>query len=405
MGFAGKNIQYHEIKSSQHDDISSYVESTRDNRIYKKKVEKRKTKSGVRAIRFLSMVLLVAALIILINLYKIQINDYDKFVSAGANQQFIMQKSQSRRGEIFDSEGILIASSYVKYVIGVTPANVRSVKNKVSKEEIADFTAKVLDLPKEKIAAWLEQKDKSYIQIAKNVEEEDAELLRSWLTENRVGGYTFDMVSERMYNNGDLAGQIVGFTRFEDQKLKGVLGLEAYYDSILNGHEGYSYARRDNYRNHGTVPFSIPTDQTAVDGSDMHLHLNLKIQEILQHELEQVAGVAGLSSGVSGLVMNVNTGAILAMGQIPTMQSKDPTATPGRIDPIFWNPELDKVIDQLSSKVWRNAVVSDVFEPGSTMKALTAAIVLEEDVVDENTRFDDSPLQVQSHYIHCVSRE
>ena len=105
-----------------------------------------------------------------------------------------------------------------------------------------------------------------------------------------------------------------------------------------------------------------------------------------------------------GLVMDVNTGWIYAMGQIPTMQSQHPTAAPGGIDPHFWNLDLDKVINQLSSQVWRNAIVSDVFEPGSTMKAITAAIAFEEAAVTEATEFDDSPIEVMNHTISCVLR-
>ncbi|NLK01595.1 MAG: hypothetical protein GX314_00785 [Clostridiaceae bacterium] len=391
-------------KSTQHDDRMSHVDSTvsRAKSGSSRRAGRKKTARGVRVIRFLSLAISLVAIVILLNLYQIQVKKYDRYVAAGANQQFIMQRSQPKRGDIYDSDGILIASSVIKYSIGITPSNVRSINKRVNETEIIDFTSATLEIPVEKMRSWLEQKERSYIQIAKNVPEEKAEILRSWLAKNRVGGYTFDLTSERLYNNGDLAGQVVGFTRFEDQKLQGVAGLEAYYDTILSGEAGYSYARRDNYRNHGTVPFSIPTDQQKVDGADMHLHLNLKMQEVLQHELEQIAGVAGLNTGVMGLVMDVNTGWIYAMGQIPTMQSQYPTAVPGGIDPHYWNPDLDKMVNQLSSQVWRNAIISDVFEPGSTMKAVTAAIAFEEAAVTEATEFDDSPIEVMNHTISCL---
>lgn len=406
MLFSKSRGQNDIVKSTQHDDIMSHVDSVAlgSKAGGSRRAGRKKTARGVSFIRFLSMTICLIAIIVLLNLYQIQVKRYDRYVAAGANQQFIMQRSQPKRGDIYDSDGILIASSVIKYSIGITPANVRSINYKVNETEIIDFTSATLEIPSEKMSAWLEQKERSYIQIAKNVPEEKAETLKSWLVENRVGGYTFDLTSERLYNNGYLAGQVVGFTRFEEQKLKGVTGLEAYYDTILSGEAGYSYARRDNYRNHGTVPFSIPADQHKVDGADMHLHLNLKMQEVLQHELEQIAGIAGLNTGVMGLVMDVNTGWIYAMGQIPTMQSQYPTAVPGGIDQRFWNPDLDKVINQLSSQVWRNAIVSDVFEPGSTMKAVTAAIAFEEAAVTEATEFDDSPIEVMNHTISCVLR-
>ncbi len=366
---------------------------------------KKKAPGGIRAIRIMTAASIIAASMVLGSLYKIQILDHDSFVSAGASQQYIMQEILPKRGEIFDNNGILLASSSIKYSIGITPEHVRSLSRKVTSEEIAEYVALTLDLPLEKISSYLEQKDKSYIQLVKSVPEEIAESLRNWLSNNRVGGFTFDQKAERLYTNGDLAGQVIGFSRFENKKLYGVLGLESYYDETLSGKAGYSYARRDNYRNHGTVPFSIPTDQAAVNGSDLYLHLDLKMQEALQHELEQLAGLSGLSSGVSGIIMDVNSGAILAMGQIPTMQSLNPTAIPGGIDKKSWNSDLNKAITQLSSGVWRNTNVSDVFEPGSTMKGITAAIALEEDAVEEDSEFLDDPIDVMSHTIYCVHRE
>ncbi|HHU08267.1 MAG TPA: penicillin-binding protein 2, partial [Clostridiaceae bacterium] len=353
-------------------------------------------------IRILTVISVLATIAILLNLFKIQVNDSETYVLAGANQQFIMQESPSKRGNIYDSNGVLLASSAIKYTIGVTPKDVRSLSRKVSEEEIAAYAANALSLPLSEVTAALEQKGKSYIQLVKAAPEESAEGLRSWLSENRVGGFAFDLETERLYTNGDLAGQLIGFTRFEDNKLSGVLGLEAYYNSKLNGEPGYSYARRDNYSNHGTVPFSIPTDQKAVDGSDMHLFLNIEMQEALQQELEQIAGVAGLSSGVCGLVMDVNTGGILAMGQIPTMKSQNPFAMPGGIDPQYWNHDLDEITDQLSLQVWRNANISNLFEPGSTMKAITTAIAFEEGVASEHTQFSDDPIEVMTHEISCV---
>lgn len=405
----------HNNKSSRQNDI---IKSMQDNAVSKplassqntaknevknsRKVSKQRLSGGARLIGIITVLSVATAIVILINLFKIQVNDSDKYVYAGANQQFIIEESPSRRGDIYDINGVLLASSSTKYTIGITPKDVRSLTGKVSEEEIAAYAAETLDLSLTEVTAALAEKDKSYIQLVKSASEEDAETLRSWLSDNRVGGFAFDLETERLYTNGDLAGQVIGFTRFEDNKLKGVLGLEAYYNSKLNGEPGYSYARRDNYSNHGTVPFSIPTDQEPVDGSDMYLYLNLEMQEALQDELEQIAGVAGLSSGVSGLVMDVNTGGILAMGQIPTMKSQSPFDLPGGIDPQHWNNDLDEMTDQLSLQVWRNANVSNVFEPGSTMKAITTAIAFEEGVVSEETQFSDDPIEVMTHEISCV---
>ena len=190
----------HNKKSSRQNDV---IKSYQDNAIgstpsfsdnhfddkgkKERKDNKRRSFNGVKFINILTVLSIAAAIVILINLNKIQINDSDTYVLAGASQQFIMQENLSKRGDIYDSNGVLLATSSIKYTIGVTPRDARSLTRKVTEHEIAVHTASTLGLPLTQLTDALEQKDKSYIQLLKSAPEETAETLRTWLSENRVG--------------------------------------------------------------------------------------------------------------------------------------------------------------------------------------------------------------------------
>ena len=152
MLFRKSRVQNDITKSTQHDDRMSHVDSTvsRAKSGSSRRAGRKKTARGVRVIRFLSLAISLVAIVILLNLYQIQVKKYDRYVAAGANQQFIMQRSQPKRGDIYDSDGILIASSVIKYSIGITPSNVRSINKRVNETEIIDFTSATLEIPVEK---------------------------------------------------------------------------------------------------------------------------------------------------------------------------------------------------------------------------------------------------------------
>lgn len=364
---------------------------------------------------------LVIAGIIATEFYRLQITQHEVLAAKAAKQQFTTQTDQSRRGMILDRNGYpLVASTYV-YRVGITPSDVTSRKKDVTEVDIVEQMAHYLKLDDDEKAILLEQirvdrltgwsgversltghRPVTYISVKSNVPEVDAMALRAWLNANSVGGVRFDAEERRVYNNAGLASPVLGMTRMDEGVIVGVSGLEATYDKLLAGQPGYVFGRSNNYATRGMIPFGHPIELPAKQSTHLVSTIDFEIQTILQEELLSIASAAGLARDVHGIVMDVHTGDILAMGQVATYAADDPTARPIGIAEDAWEAMSEEARHAyLSTNAWNNINITDVYEPGSTFKTVTLAIGLEENVVWEGTGFEDNPVTIQGETIHC----
>ncbi len=365
----------------------------------------------------------VLSSILALHFFNLQIKQYDVLAAKAASQQFMTQNEHSKRGMILDRNGYpLVLSTYV-YRIGMTPRDVTSRKSDVTDTDIANQIASQLELDDEKREAILEQirtdrvtgwiglkkqlighKTKAYISIASEVPETKAMALKDWLSANSVGGVRFDAEERRVYNNQMLASPVLGMTQVEDGKLVGVSGLEAQYNKLLSGEDGYLFAKRNNYSSKGVIPFSTPISYPVESSRNLVSTLDMGIQTILQEELLSIATAAGLTRGVHGLVMEVGTGDVLAMGQVGGYDAANLTAMPIGFTQEEWNHlSPEEKTKYLSSNLWNNINITDVYEPGSTFKAVTLAIALEENIAYEGSGFSDDPITIQGSTIRCYT--
>jgi stage V sporulation protein D (sporulation-specific penicillin-binding protein) len=345
-------------------------------------------------------VLLFAALIA-VALFRIQVIDHAEYQAQAAGQHYSRETIYPKRGSIYDRTGTRIAGTKTVYQIGMTPKDARSYRGMADEDDIAKTVSGELNLDLNEFREQMAQTEEQYILLAKDVPEETADRLRTWMSDNSVGGFRFDPESRRVYSNNDLAGQVIGYTRFDEQMLTGALGIELQYNDLLSGVPGYSYAKRDNFQSRGVVPYAATADLAVQNGADLHLTINLEIQRILQETLIETATSMGLTQKVTAIVMDPWDGAILAMGQVPTMRSDDPFAAPATIDEAAWESLGASQVDYLMSNVWRNQNVSDIYEPGSTMKAITTAIAFELSITNENVLYSDDPIELRGHTIRC----
>ncbi len=350
-----------------------------------------------------SLLLIAFAGYLIQKLYVIQIVDYAVNAQEAAAQHYKKVAEMPDRGMIYDSNGIEIAGTTYVYQIGMTPKDVRSLSENLSREAIGVEVATLLELPPEDLAAALEKKDTSYVQLKKNVVREQAEKLIAYLSEHNIGGFAIDSEPRRYYTNENFASQVIGYTRYDRGNLVGQLGLEMKYNDLLTGSPGYTYVETDNYKHKGELPFSVPTSLRAKDGQNLNLSLDINIQKIVQEELAEAIRVNDIKEGGTAIVMNPYTGAILAMASYPYFSSSDPTACPDTQDPQTWTGSSQAEIDYLSSTVWRNRAISDTYEPGSTFKGITTAMAFDENISTESEIFSDSPMRVLGQEIHCYT--
>lgn len=341
------------------------------------------------------------AAILVSELYQIQVVHYDKYALMASQMHWRRIRDIPVRGDILDSNGNVLASTTYEYTVGITPKDVRSIQNKISEDEIATLLSQYLHLDRENVVNALLQKEASYIQLAKKLSKDDIEKLRLFMTEYSLGGIKIDSDPKRYYVYGDLAAQVIGFADQSENTLIGQYGVEAYYNSVLSGMEGYTYVEVDNYS--GALPYSPPTTIEKKDGQNIVLNIDMNIQKIAEKACDDAFYAYEPKEGVCAIVMEPYTGAILAMASSPDFDLNNPRGCPQAIHPFIWDSITDEEkMQRLMSGFWRNRVISDTYEPGSTFKVLTTAIALEEGLTYEDEIFSDAPIQVsEMHTISC----
>ena len=359
---------------------------------------RRSSRSGVI---FVCICLFLFAALLVYQLYQIQIVSADVNAKLAADQHYKRVPESPRRGRIVDRNGVELAGTTYVYRIGITPKDVRSISKTISSAEIAASLADILKLDLASVTANLAATDESYIQLKKDVAREEADALKAYISKADLGGIRIDTEPRRYYTNGTLASQVIGFTNFDDGQLIGQLGIELQYDTRLTGQPGYTYVETDNYGSKGTLPFSVPTSLRATDGQNIMLNIDINIQKIAQEELANAITTYDITAGGTVIVMNPYTGAILAMASYPFFNSSVPAARPEWMEEAAWNADQDAAIDYLTGQIWRNRAISDTYEPGSTMKALTASIALEEGLTQESESMSDAPLHLYNWVIRC----
>ncbi len=261
----------------------------------------------------------------------------------------------ANRGNIVDRNGASLASSYTTYDIYVRHADIES------EQDVANVIASATDMDYDKVFEKVSKRGYSEVLITSAVSKE----VVNKIINNYKEGIFFTENTTREYTYGDLLTQILGFVSSDGN---GQSGLESIYNKYLKGIEGVSLVESDIKG--ATLQDSLSYYLPAVDGMSIQLTIDLNIQR----EVEQIISQARLENGAknaSAIVMNPQNSEILA---ICTKPSYDLNNVP--------RDDID-VLLELS----RAITITDVYEPGSTFKILTAAIALNEGVTSQHDYF------------------
>ena len=309
----------------------------------------------------------------------------------------------ARRGDIYDRNMNVLASSVTVENLYLDPHELKQSKADV--EKISAFLGQLLELDSEWIKQQAADRTKRYKQIAPRLDEKTAGEVRTFINENQISGIHLEPSTQRVYPFGQLASQVVGFTNASGQ---GCEGVEAAYESFLSGKEGRVITTKGN--NEMDMPFSYENYIASRQGGSLVLTLDCTVQACLEKQMEAAINRYDVQNGAFGLVMNCKTGEILAM------------ATLGGYDPNEYleiaDPEVKLQVESLKEdekayqealqnarlKQWRNRVLSDGYEPGSTFKVLTMAAALDCGAIDLNTSFHCSgseQIPGRSQRLHC----
>jgi cell division protein FtsI (penicillin-binding protein 3) len=298
-------------------------------------------------------VFVLAWLAIGARLVDVQAVNAETYAEHGLDQRVKQEELPAVRGTIFDRDGVELAVSVGSVTVFTDPAFVTDAA------AAAEVLSPLVGLSEEDIVAKMTANSR-FAYIARRLERSEAERVREAVEAADISGIFFYDEPARVYPAGALASQVLGFVRYDD--LQGIEGLEFQYNDVLEGTPGLQVVERDPYRN------PIPQGQFVVEppthGADLVLTVDREIQFAAEQALLAAVQRTGAAAG-SVVVIDVVTGEVLAMASAPTF---DPNRRSGA-DPASF----------------RNRAVSDMYEPGSTLKVVTVAAALEEAIVEPDT--------------------
>ena len=350
-------------------------------------------------------------------LYDLMISNYDYYAGLALRNQTRTTTVTAHRGEIYDRNMNILATSVSVENVYLDPHELKQSKADI--QEISRVLGEILDKDPGWIAEQAADRSKRYKQIGTRVDEQTAANIRRYINENRISGIHLEPSSQRTYPFGTLAAQVIGFTNDSND---GSEGVEAAYDSYLSGSTGKVITTKGN--NEMDMPFSYENYISSRQGDSVILTLDTTVQACLEKQMEGAIARYDVQNGAFGLVMNAKTGEILAMA---TLGSYDPNnyleltdpETIAQIEQMKVDYEslpadseaytagkkaYSEALSAARLKQWRNRVLSDGYEPGSTFKVLTMAAALDCGAIDLNTSFHCSgseQIPGRAQLLHC----
>lgn len=294
-----------------------------------------------------------------------------------------------KRGTIYDRNGRQLAISATVDTITCTPSNVEKYGEE-KKQAIAAKLAEILGEDSKIIYGKITKKT-SYIVLKKKVDREVGDKIREWVEAENIKGINIDEDTKRYYPNRNLAAHIIGLTDVDN---KGISGIESSMEKYLKGLPGKVLSEVDAL--HREIPFNTDKRIDPQDGLNLVLTLDETIQYLASKTLDKAIEDYKVKRGAVAIVMDPRNGDILAMVSKPDFDLNNPYAAPPGVDASTWNGRTNEDVAVLQKTVWRNKVISDTFEPGSTFKAITTSAGLEEGVVKPEDRFTDAPVTIKN---------
>ncbi len=302
----------------------------------------------------------------------LQLVKHDYYSSLASSQQLRDTVVSAQRGTIYDTNMNILARSATVWTVALTP---RSIPEE-NYDKISTFLSGKLDVPYDTVHSKCEETG-YYSIVKRKVDKPVVDEIQEFMKREKVGGITFTEDTKRYYPYGSLASQVLGFVGTDNN---GLYGLEAYYESYLAGISGRLLTAVNAQG--ANVYYEYETETEAEDGYSLVLTIDTEIQKHLEDALYQIYDEHNVSNYTCGIIMKVKTGEILGMAGYPDFDPNDPLTIldPDMASALEEITDEDAYLDALGkaqTEQWRNRAISDVYEPGSVFKVVTASAALE----------------------------
>ena len=358
---------------------------------------------------FVLMILMGVVMFALLffRLFDLQITQHEELQSKAVSQQTRRTVVTASRGTIYDAAGNILAISSSAETIILSPLEIDNAVNDKekpvswTKDSLAAGLAEILGKEPSAIRKRMDNVKSQYEVIQLRADEDVAAKVREYVDENDIVGVHLVADTKRYYPYGSLAAQVIGFVGDDNT---GLYGLEAYYEKELEGQSGLVISAKDQAEN--DMLYTYEQYFAAKNGGDLTLTLDTTIQYYLEKGMEAMIDKFSAANGASGIVMDVNTGGILAMASYPNYDLNDflTVSDPALLSRISDEEGGFKLSDAQLTQ-WRNKALNDTYEPGSTFKILTLSAALEEGVVDKTTTVNcGGSVSISGYTIHCSNK-
>ena len=335
-----------------------------------------------RALFLLTVCGIAAFLVLIVQLFRLQILCHDELEGAALRQQLRSTTVTADRGKICDRNGTILAVSATAYTVYLSPAEI--AMNGEDPEQIAEGLSQILGVNYDRILSMARDRRSWYKTVARQIDPDQAAEVRRFKDQYDLLGVKLEP-DTRPYSS--LASHLIGFVGVDNT---GLSGVEYACNDMLTGTNG-SILRLKNSIGTDMILTGYEDYVDAEDGHDVYLTIDAALQAFLEKRLRQAVADYDIQNGAAGILMDPNTGAILAMASLGNFDLNHyQQVAPEIRSEIDNEPDPEKSAALLSAAQqaqWRNKAISDTYEPGSTFKIITLSMALEEGVVSTGSSF------------------
>ena len=334
-------------------------------------------------------------------LYWLQLAAGDWYTRRALGQQLRDTVVPADRGRIYSADGVLLAANSSCWTLRASPREMPADKLELA----AHGLAQILELDEAALLEKFRDRASNDCLLRYRVERSMADAVRDFCEENSITGIRINQDSKRWYPQGEFLASVLGFTNVDNA---GVSGLELEYNEQLTGQNGVVLTAVNAWGY--TLEQSYETEQFPVEGSSLWLTIDANIQHYLENALNYAVQEHHVAARAVGIVLDVNTGAVLAMSTTPAYDSNQPR--------ILYDEAARAAVDALSGEQraaalqlaqqtqWRNKAVSDLYEPGSVFKLITCAAALDAGAITRNSSFYcGESISVAGTRFHCANHK
>ncbi len=336
--------------------------------------------------RVIAALILAAWAVLAVRLFYLQIVSYDGYKEKLIDNITRETPVKASRGKIYDRYGVVLAEDRTVERVYLSPIDIKSEEERVL---VAEKLSEILDVSYLTVYERSGRTKKKDVTVKKDVEKESADKVRQFVCEYGLSCVHTVADTKRYYPYGNLLSHTLGFTGSDGN---GLYGLEYQYDKYLKGTDGKIISAKNGL---GTdMPYKYEKFIEAEDGNDIYLTIDYNLQCILEHYLEQCLEESGAKNRVSAVMMDPDTGQVLAMATKPDFDCNDPYTLDElslkKLDECGYTQgsnEYNSYKSDLLMSMWTNKAVNDLYEPGSTFKTVTCSAALEEKAVTQTTSY------------------